>query len=268
MDGVPKVLRARLQAAAGQPKAAESALRKAVKDNANEFLPLAHLCAFRWQQGRTTAAQASLRKLRELSAWCDGDIPAFRNLAPVAASLGWHADWRVEQTIAEDVGSRPELDSLGPRHWQPGTAPSWELLDAQDKLHRTDDLAGQNYVLILYLGLGCLHCVEQLEAFTPQAEAFQEAGWKMLAIGTDSRSALQEARENYDKPTPFPLLCDPDLKTFRSFRCYDDFEDQPLHGTFLIDAQGRVRWQDIGHEPFTDHAFLLREAQRIGALAQ
>jgi hypothetical protein len=44
---------------------------------------------------------------------------------------------------------------------------------------------------------------------------------------------------------------------------YDDFENQPLHGTFLIDGEGNVRWQDISYEPFMDHQFLLKEAQRL-----
>ena len=39
-----------------------------------------------------------------------------------------------------------------------------------------------------------------------------------------------------------------------------------LHGTFLIDEQGLVRWQDISYEPFMDHEFVLTEAQRLLAL--
>ena len=37
----------------------------------------------------------------------------------------------------------------------------------------------------------------------------------------------------------------------------------PLHGTFLIDGQGLVRWQDISFEPFTDTKFLLAESTRL-----
>jgi len=37
----------------------------------------------------------------------------------------------------------------------------------------------------------------------------------------------------------------------------------PLHATFLIDARGEVRWQDVSAEPFTDAAFLLEEAKRL-----
>ena len=37
----------------------------------------------------------------------------------------------------------------------------------------------------------------------------------------------------------------------------------PLHGTFLIDAEGLVRWHDISYEPFLDAEFLLKEAKRL-----
>ena len=62
---------------------------------------------------------------------------------------------------------------------------------------------------------------------------------------------------------PFPVLSDQDMRVFKAYRAYDDFEDQPLHATFLIDAGGLVRWQDVSYEPFTDADFLLREARRL-----
>lgn len=31
----------------------------------------------------------------------------------------------------------------------------------------------------------------------------------------------------------------------------------------LIDGEGRVRWGDIGHEPFMDVDFLLKECRRL-----
>jgi hypothetical protein len=50
---------------------------------------------------------------------------------------------------------------------------------------------------------------------------------------------------------------------FKAYRAYDDFEGQPLHGTFLVDAGGLVRWQDISYEPFTEVTYLLKEAKRL-----
>ena len=66
-----------------------------------------------------------------------------------------------------------------------------------------------------------------------------------------------------EKPFPFPLLSDAGLRTFKAYRAYDDFEKMPLHGAFLIDGDGYVRWQDIGYQPFKDTAYLLGEAKRL-----
>ena len=65
---------------------------------------------------------------------------------------------------------------------------------------------------------------------------------------------------------PFPMLCDPKMQDFRAWRCFDDFEGMPLHGTFLVDRSGRVRWQDISYEPFMELEWLLREGRRLLAL--
>ena len=62
---------------------------------------------------------------------------------------------------------------------------------------------------------------------------------------------------------PIRLLSNSELDVFKMYRAFDDFENQPLHGTFLIDGEGRIRWQDIGHEPFMDHEFVLKESKRL-----
>ena len=47
---------------------------------------------------------------------------------------------------------------------------------------------------------------------------------------------LAKGLKNYDKSLEIPLVADPELKAFKNFRCFDDFEKQPLHGTFLVDG--------------------------------
>ena len=120
-------------------------------------------------------------------------------------------------------------------------------------------------VVIFYLGYGCLHCVEQLQAFAPKAEAFRKAGIELVAISSDSQQALVKSIEKYGKDGgfPFPLAADPKFEIFKKYRCFDDFENLTLHGTFLIDGDGLVRWQDISYDPFMDADFLLSEAQRL-----
>jgi alkyl hydroperoxide reductase subunit AhpC len=58
-------------------------------------------------------------------------------------------------------------------------------------------------------------------------------------------------------------LGDPGLDVFKDYLAQDDFERMPLHGTFLIDGEGKIRWQDIGPEPFMETKFLLKEALRL-----
>ena len=66
-----------------------------------------------------------------------------------------------------------------------------------------------------------------------------------------------------DGPFPFHLFADEKLTAFKEWRAHDDFEQMPLHGTFLIDKRGYVRWQDISYEPFTEPDFLLAESKRL-----
>jgi peroxiredoxin len=124
-------------------------------------------------------------------------------------------------------------------------------------------------VVIFYLGAGCMHCVEQLRKFTPLARDFEAAGITLLAASTEDPEALRRSSVEFAKDggiIAFPLLTDPGLATFKAYRAYDDFEGQPMHGTFLIDGDGLVRWQDIGAEPYADPKFLLTEAKRLLSL--
>ncbi len=85
----------------------------------------------------------------------------------------------------------------------------------------------------------------------------------LIAISSDGQKDLTESSKNYDGGFPFPLVADPSLTVFKNYRAYDDFEQQPLHGTFLIDEGGRVLWHDISYEPFMEPDFLLKEAKRL-----
>jgi len=84
-----------------------------------------------------------------------------------------------------------------------------------------------------------------------------------MAISTDDLEGLKISMKEYGDEVPMELIADPELKVFKEFRAFDDFEQQPLHGTFLIDGRGYIRWQDISYEPFMDHEFLLEESKRL-----
>jgi peroxiredoxin len=200
-----------------------------------------------------------------LAADADLDNPVFERLRPIAEELKWPTHWSIPRPRPLDVGQRPDLASLGPFRWQPTPATSWMLTGADGKPVSFDQFRGKPVVVIFYLGSGCLHCVEQLQKFAPLAGKYTEAGISIVAISSEPTDTLTAslAKLSPQTPLPFPLAADPELAVFRDYRAYDDFEKSPLHGTYLIDGEGLVRWHDIGYEPFTDAEFLLGEAKRL-----
>ena len=263
--GIPKERLARLHFAAGDKAKAETLAQEAMKASENQVQPLANYVDLAYRSGKFREAFDAFYKLRELSAEADLDTPVFRRLAPVAKDLKLAADWRPPLTRPSDFGKRPSLASLGPFRWQPSAAPDFSLPDGDGKKTSLRQFKGKPVVVIFYLGAGCVHCIEQLVAFAPEAEAFKKAGIAIVAVSTDTVAGLNSTVEKakYNGGFPIPLLSDTSLKTFKAYRAHDDFESQPLHGTFLIDGEGLIRWQDISFQPFMEPKFLLTEAQRL-----
>lgn len=261
---IPKEQLATLQWRSGQIEKALETAREAATKGTNQVQPLALFADLQWRSGKTNDAQATFERLRQVQAFPDLDLPVIQRLQPIAQSLGLPADWRLRHPERDDVGQRPPLDSLGPLYWHPAPAPGWNLVDAQGKDTPMSDLRGRPFVALFYLGRGCVHCLEQLNRFAPAFDAFQKAGIAVVAISTDAVEGLRRTLQRGSQTAfPFPLLANPDLSAFKAWRAYDDFEALPLHGTFLVDAEGRIRWQDIGAEPFMDPEFLLAEARRL-----
>ncbi len=259
---VDRPLQARTHLAAGETDKAITMIRDYVVSHKNETIPLAHAVAILWQAGKQDDAKAEFEKLRKLSEAIDLDAPVFQRLAPIAAALQLPVDWRQPLEPRSDTGIRPDLASLGPYIWQPSPAPEWSLTDHESKSMTLAERRGKPVILVFYLGAGCLHCVEQLHKFAPKTEEFAKLGIEVIGIGTDSPADLLAAHKNYTGTFPFRLLSNNDLTVFKTYRCYDDFEGKPLHGTFLIAPDGRELWHDIGAEPFMDVDFLLGEARR------
>jgi len=256
--------KARLQVLSGDAAAAVKALQRHVKSRKNEVLPLAGLVEALWKAGRKDEAAKQFAVLRNVAGQADLDVPALARLAPLATELQWPSDWRTPQPIAKDFGTRPPLDELGPFRWQPFQAADWSLKDVHGKVHSLKDYRGKPVIVIFYLGYGCLHCAEQLQAFAPKTEKYRKAGYSLIAISTDGQPELQKSHDNYKKGKfPFLLVSDARLDVFKKYRVYDDFEKLTLHGTFVIDGRGYVRWHDISFEPFMDPEFVLKEAQRL-----
>ncbi len=250
--------------ALGQNDQAEKLAKEAVEGGTNQVQILANHADVLWRCGKTNEAKEAFAKLRERSAFLDLDMPVFRRLGPLAAELKLPDDWRVAAVKRDDTGERPDLATLGPFRWAPVAAPQFTLPTADGKTVSLRDYRGRPVLVVFYLGHGCLHCLEQLNALAPAVADFKAAGVELLAVSADSVAALgkTQAQAKAAGGFPFPLVADASREVFRRYRAYDGFEEVPLHGLFLIDGDGLVRWQDIGHEPFNEVKFLVAEAKR------
>ncbi len=266
---IPREHLARLMLRAGQPKRAEQLARAAASADPQDAVAQATLVEVLFALDKQEEAARAFRHLQQVAHSADLDVAPFNRITALAPKLGsWH-NWPLPYLVPQDILQRPQLSQLGPFRWFPTQAPPWTLPDDQGRKVSLSDYRGRPVIVIFYLGYGCLHCAEQLEKFAPMTQQFAKEGIQLVAISTDTVENLRKSHERYASKEdtghrfPFPLVADPQLRVFRRYRCYDDFEKLALHGTFLIDAQGRVRWQDISYEPFMEAEFLLREAKRL-----
>jgi peroxiredoxin/tetratricopeptide (TPR) repeat protein len=259
--------KARFQFGAGEVEEGLKLARETAEKDHSRVFSEAVYAELLWKKGDVEGAKGAFEKLRKTAAEAKLGLRMFGRLEPLVKASGVDGDWRQARVLVGDTGVRPRLDSLGPFRWEPVTAPAWSLEDERGAVHSSKDYAGSPVLLIFYLGSGCMHCIEQLNTFGPFADRFRELGFPIVAVSTDSREKLGKTLEKAKEQGsfPFPVVADPDLTTFKAFGAYDDFEEQPLHGTFLIDGRGRVMWQDISYEPFDKAEWLLGEARRLKA---
>ena len=245
---------------------AEELTAKAISKEKTQVLPLARRILVLYTAGKKDDAKGQFDVLRSVSEDCELDHLAFERLAPIATELGYPKDWRLPRPVPTDIRKRPDLAYLGPIRWKPSKAIDWSLPDSDGKQQSLAALnQNQDLLVIFYLGADCLHCVEQLNAFAPMVKDYEKAGIKIVAISIEDVKSLKKSVSSYsDNGTfPFLLLADDNQGVFKAYRAYDDFEKMPLHGTFLVDKGGHVRWQDISYEPFTEPEFLLKESKRL-----
>lgn len=234
------------------------------KSDKQEAAPLANAVSLLAQLGKEEEAKAAFEKLRPFSSKVNLKARPFARLAPLAKKYGYPVDWRVPHEAADDLLPRPDMFSLGELHWTPPMSPGFSLPDQNRKNISLANYRGKPLVLIFYLGAGCLHCTEQLTAVADRYPDFEKAGLPVLAISTDEVPDLKKSQDNYSKGIiPFPIVSDHSKKIFKAYTAHDDFENEPLHGTFVLDGEGRVLWNDISADPFMDLDFLIKEAHRL-----
>lgn len=252
--------------ALGDLEKADSISKAEAGDDKRQALPLAARIEVLHYLNKQGEERACFERLREVSSQIDLTAPPFARLLPIAKNLGFPDDWRLPYTPPSDFGDRPDVNALGPIHWEPPLAPSLTLPDQNNQPVTLESYRGKPLILIFYLGYGCLHCSEQLNALAARIDDLKAAGLPVLAVSTDTVAELAKSQANYSKDGngfPFPLVADPDKASFKAYGTHDDFEATALHGTFILDPKGRILWSDIAADPFMDLDFLINESHRL-----
>lgn len=241
----------------GSPRLALDAFKKAILEVPNDAFALSGLARAHHAMDESEDARRYYGRL--LHVWSDANsgLRWFDD----AKALGLEA--RPADVSAGTQRSYKEfvLDDLGPERWQPYEAPRLTARNAAGEEVSLQDFGGQPVLLIFYLGEQCPHCVDQLVAVKKRFAEFEGFDVALLAVSSDSTEDIAEFVKTGD--IPYTLLSDSDFTSARRFGSYDDFEEIELHSTFLIDAEGRIRWSRIGGGPFMDLDFLISEIERI-----
>lgn len=260
---LPGPLKVKVLLGAGQTREAFAFAQSLIQTTPNLLLETAAYCEAAFAAGKKVAAMAAFdRRFRENALRADQGLPVLKRLAPLAEAMGLPKAWGLPAATPRAEGLPDDLNSLGPSHWTPAAAPAWTLQDHAAKKHSLKKQKGP-ILLNFFLGVHCPYCVNQLNKFRPLLPKFQELGVQMIAISTDTTELLAKRVPKAPKEFPYLVLADSDLKIFRSYRVFDDYENGPMHATFLLGSGGHILWSDISHEPFNHPERLLKEVRRL-----
>lgn len=107
------------------------------------------------------------------------------------------------------------------------------------------ELAGAPALLVFYPYAFTGICTSELQQLQDLLPRFAEAGARVLAISCDSMFSLRVFAEN--EGLDFDLVTDhwPHGAIARAFGVFDEESGCALRGSFVLDAEGVVRWSVV-----------------------
>ncbi|MET4619894.1 peroxiredoxin [Arthrobacter sp. 2762] len=121
-------------------------------------------------------------------------------------------------------------------------APDFELLNQYGEPVRLSDFRGRNVVVVFYPFAFSGICTGELCEIRDNIGAFEDSNATVLAISVDSKFALRAyaEQERYE----FDLLADfwPHGAVAQAYGVFDTRSGMALRGTFIIDAEGLIRY--------------------------
>jgi peroxiredoxin len=112
----------------------------------------------------------------------------------------------------------------------------------------------------LFRGVGCLHCITQLDALSEKADRLAALGYQVIFVSSDEARQLRTAVDSYGKAIPFVICPDANLEVFEAFGCK---AQQPLHGVFVIDKTGVILWSHRSDAALEDTGAIVDACARV-----
>ena len=124
-------------------------------------------------------------------------------------------------------------------------APGFGLPDQDKQVVSLGDLRGAPVLLVFYPFAFSRACTGELRRLRDELAHYTDAGVRVLAISTDPVFSLKAFRdaEGFD----FPLLSDfwPHGAVAQAYGVFDEKAGMAVRGTFLVDADGVVRFAEV-----------------------
>ena len=151
---------------------------------------------------------------------------------------------------APAVAAENRLEEVAGR--QP--APPLDLVDLQGRRHRLSDYRG-SVVLVNFWASWCPECVYEMPSLSRVWAQLRGRGLVLLAVDVneEERAVRDYVRDN---GLAFPVLLDPKMTAYKAW---------PVIGvpaSYLVDADGRVRYQAVGARDW-DRPEMLAVVERL-----
>jgi len=135
---------------------------------------------------------------------------------------------------------------------------NWNLRSIGGDQATPVSLIGTPQLVVLSKGFECVKCNAQIGLLNKRFSEFAERGLTVHVFVCDEEQALHEAVG--ESMAPLNFTADPKQSVFKAFLCDGK---NPLHGVFLIDKSGNIRWSQTGTHALLDLDQVVEKATEI-----
>lgn len=194
--------------------------------------------------GESLAFERTMEKAQSLSEQLDLNAPEVKLIAAELATAGVSIDsqWKSKFSQWRPIHARrPDLDKMGPLLWQPLNAENFRFIDKNAQEFDFYRTITNKATLLVFVLNDCPHCDAQAKSILDRKSEFDAQGVEIVIVTSQTA--------NYP--------------AYKKYRAFDDFENFPLHGLFIINRQKEIVWEDISSDAFLDIDFVLAESKRL-----